>query len=270
MSTKRLLFHFFAFRGMEDFISYHIHMKCLEHYCHVFNEAIFVICVNDTNDTELIHSVESSLMNMGYDKNVKFIVKENTPFQESDTFYNELALKLGDYDGLTFFGHTKGFGNEMEARSKSSKITMEDMEKSIFYWIVGLYYFCLSNIEEIENYLYHTAEPTSYGAFKTKRDDIDTKYKWIYSGTFMWLNTQKLKHIIYLGKEKLPPFYNRYYSEQFCSEVIPFNDSRSFMNAYVANCGNFYTETLEMIYAFLLYNDDEINKFKTFYEEMRK
>ena len=140
---KRLIFYFHTFEGFLDNRAIQIHLRCLAYYCNVFDEALFIISVDDTKNDRLIYDTETALLKCGF-RNVQFKVHRNNPYCEAQPFFEEIVEKMNSLDGLTFFGHTKGEGNYNRKDANSEAVDA---------WILGLYYTNLSYLEEVENRL---------------------------------------------------------------------------------------------------------------------
>ena len=177
---KRLVFYFFTFENFMDNRAIKIHLKCLKHYAHVFDEALFIISLNDTDNSKLIFDTESELLKLGF-KDIRFKVHKNNAYCEGQPFFEEIVEKLKYLDGLTFFGHTKGVTNVCK---------LDANFESLDAWLLGMYYLNLEFIEEVEVSLCY--EPHRfYGAFLMNNED-GKGVNWFYSGTFFWMNCQTI------------------------------------------------------------------------------
>lgn len=201
----RLIFHFYLINNFEDNIINRLHFNCLAYYVECFDEAYFYIAVDEDICKETISLFETKIINYGF-LNVKFKIVQNTYYREAQTFKDEIADKLQEpYQGLTFFGHNKGITN--------IPIYGEEYVKK---WVVGLYYLSLNDLKHVDdsffNWVYDYA-PVFYGSFLSHSDTIGD----IYSGTFFWLNTNKLDHEIKQGIVKTPLLFDRTFAEIFPS-----------------------------------------------------
>ena len=189
---KRLIFHFYSFANFRKNYAIQLHLKCLKHYSSVFDEALFIISVDNINDNDLILETQIAILQCGF-KNVQFKIHENNLYYEAEPFYNEVISKLDILDGLTFWGHTKGTTNVLQEIK-----SMESLEA----WILGMYFLNLQFIEEVEWAL--CVEPHRfYGTFLT-----DLRESWahcyLYPGTFYWLNCPGIWRDLQLKMTKAP------------------------------------------------------------------
>lgn len=209
--SRRLIFYFYGFDDYKNNRAIKIHLNCLKHYCEIFDEAIFYISVNDVTNTSLITSIENDIINIGYNKNVKFVVVEDTEYHESLIFYEEVVKKLQDLDGITFFGHTKGITNYDRGYTQDC----------VDSWITGMYYLNLEFMEDVENRLI-AREGRFYGTFLSEigEDVINNgsmptnKNRLMYTGTFFWMNCTQ----IFSDYRTFPKLTSRWYTEMFPGE----------------------------------------------------
>ena len=137
---KRLVFYFYTFENFMDNRAIKIHLKCLKKYSNVFDNALFIISIDDVNNSPLIFETETELLKLGF-KDIRFKIHKNNGYCESQPFYEEIVRNLKYLDGLTFFGHTKGVTNYAK-----SDVDIE----SIDAWLLGMYYLNLEFIPEVE------------------------------------------------------------------------------------------------------------------------
>ena len=97
---KRLVFHFYVKEGWKEFITNRIHIECLRHYSHIFDEVVFVISLDDITNYELIRDVELSILDLNFTPKISFNIVENNYLRDSQTFYDFIASKLDEYNGL--------------------------------------------------------------------------------------------------------------------------------------------------------------------------
>lgn len=216
--NKRLVYHLYLYDGCFNSKVYKLHMACLSHFSYIFNQAIFVLALNDTENIELIKTAEKKIFENIHIDDIKFVVKENDDFREAKTFYDEIVNKMSELDGITFFGHIKGAGNEMEQSI--------DMEQ-VYNWIIAAYYLNFVDMNGVEWYLFSSPSFKTYGSLKCTWKDIENKYEWIYSGTFFWLNAQRIYLYLKNNEIEIPPLNNRYCAETFCGNILPFNNAET-------------------------------------------
>jgi hypothetical protein len=229
--SKRLIFYFYIKDNWIENTTNRIHLLCLKHYAHIFDEAVFVISVDDINNYELIHSFEMAVLDLGFTPNISFKIVENTYLREARTFYDLIAKKLDEYDGLTFFGHNKGLTN----------VNAYDVE-SVSLWILSLYYFSLEYYEEA-TYQLTDGRELSFGPLLNEINGMDInvteegiiprkhfiektemslgKEKYLYMGTFFWLNGGALYEYMRKNDKELPKLTDRWYAENFCANIFP-------------------------------------------------
>lgn len=261
---KKLIFHFYV---VNDWITHPIvslHLKLLRHYADFFDEAMFVIALNDINDTTTINEIETMLVDIGY-HNVEFkVVKNDAILRESMTFYEFFVKQLGKYDGILYFGHIKGVFDISSLNKKYENIS---------HWVCLLYYQTFS--KEYYNEISSNSRSIACGANKdiTLRDDYkkrlyNGKYDYCYGGTFLGINCPKL--IEWAKKTNTVidvPFHGTNYSENYISNVIPPELAFGKWCKHGKNRLDNY-DYLEATFDAL--NKSEINKFKDFYKKIHE
>lgn len=263
---KRLIFHFYAEKNYKENRAIKIHLNCLKYYSHIFDEALFCIAIDDAEDKDLYKSVEKDLIDCGF-KDIRFKEVKNDVYREARTFYEEVARNMSNLDGMTFFGHTKGYTNYIRMPNGA---TVESLDQ----WITGLYYFSLNNVEEVEQNLF--GQPffnNFYGSFLSycKIDCFGQDFP-LYSGTFFWVNG------LQLSQEKfwhIPKLDTLAYAENFLSKYYFYEDFSnkcnhrySGINDYMAYCTNYYYYSPEVIPLFFLENEEDLNKFIIYKNKM--
>lgn len=189
---KRLVFYFYTFKNFRDNRANQLHLKCLKHYSRIFDEALFVISLDETDDTNLIFETQVELLKCGF-KNIQFKIHKNGPYREAQPFYNEIVKNLRYLDGITFWGHNKGTTNYNREGAE---------QESIDAWILGMYYLNLEFIDEVEKSLCDDV-CRFYGAFLTDCTDTDWRC-FAYLGTFYWINGASVWDDSVLGRIQLP------------------------------------------------------------------
>ena len=106
---KKLVFHFYCDSEWENNQAVKLHLKCLEYFSHIFDDAVVVISTNDISNKDMIMSVKKKIICTLDVPSLTIKVKENTPFREAQTYHDEVLGQ--DYDGIVFFAHTKGYTN---------------------------------------------------------------------------------------------------------------------------------------------------------------
>lgn len=221
-----------------------LHLKLLSKYANRFDEIIFCIISDDDINVNTIKELQKIVIGFSH-KNITFKMYENTNYRESYVLYNEIALKLKELDGLTFFGHNKGISDSFGI--ENAKI-----------WIGALYFFSFET-ELPSNYL---NGPIAYGPLKSVdcnfkfKHAIQNKYDWVYCGTFFWVKCQEMYSYMKFWGEEIPDLTTRWYSELFLGNVIDRGEALTFNDKCLNGeeiVGANIVDILER-----LYNGDEI------------
>jgi len=253
----RLVYYFWipknGFNEMHE-----LHFKCLEKYSNLFDESIFFIAVDDIDNKDMLNIVkdtEKRLFNCGFIKNVTFnVIYNNEMYREGKIFKEEIVDKFRERDGLTFFAHTKGVST-YNINIESNKL-----------WVAAMYYFNLNFINDVIFYLNGTTI-NSYGFFRC----FDTEFKhiknrWMYCGTFMWLNCPKIYNYIISNNIIIPELYDKGYAEDFLGNIIPWTFSSS-KGKWVTKNQDMYNNC-KSILNFFVNSEDELNEFYKFYNNV--
>lgn len=260
--TRLVFYYWISEHGFSNIIN--VHYDCLKYYKNIFDEALFVLSIDNLENHEKIESIKNSILSIGF-KNLYFkIIKNNINIRES-ICVKEIIDTLNDYDGLTFFAHTKG---------ASDYDTQNFLFKYMSHWVVQMYYFNLNYINDVktklinENYL-------AYGAMMMENSNIATnRYRWYYPGTFFWINGKKIKKYIKYKNITVPGLDDwstiafsqqcRYYSENILGAIFPSELAASSLKKYDKE--NYFQ------YNHLHIKDKitkkEYNNYKKFYEKM--
>lgn len=271
MITKRLVYHFYAPEGFETHPVYRIHQYLLKKYNEIFNEALFVIAVDNIDDKEQIKKAKTFLLECDFN-NIEFRVEKNDYLYEVSTFDKYILQKLDALDGMTFFAHSKGIKDYHEG---------EKSIEAIYMWIFSLYYLSLKFYKEGEKMMFATSEDACFfGGLLAKykeKERIDKhfpKNNAMYIGTFYWMNC---KQIYSAHKNEIPYVYNRFYAENFPGSICHPYNFELYSHNYMMVKGEFtennpifrsVEETIK--YAEVLLTDDEFVEFKEEYNEMKK
>lgn len=265
MTKRRIIFHFYLPKKWRQLKSIQIHLSCLKFYAHIFNEAIFIISLDDITDTEAITYIENRLLDCGF-TNVAFKVKERSKLFESDTFYYEIIEKRKELDGITFFGHTECAEEEANGNIPFSQLSE---------WICGSYFLSLSHYWEAEEDLYGSPS-FAYGAYVSWDTEVPNKNHWEYAGNFFWINTQKLDNQYYSWGKEIQPLTDRFYVHNFWGNIFDITDLitdaetwmeiSSHNGASLQYCGKFNEEA--EYYNRLIMSEEELARFKEFKNKM--
>lgn len=278
---KRLVFHFYINENWEESIMNKIHLECLRHYSYVFDEVIFAISLDDTSNYELIKSLEYKLLELNLTPRISFKIVENTYLRDSKTFFDYIVDELNRYNGLTFFAHNKGTTN-------LNKYNLDNIMK----WITSMYFLSLEYIDEVVHTLTEGRELT-YGSLlnEIKYDEIEVtdegiepkqqfidrtrvflgEKKYLYMGTFFWLNGMTIYEYLRKNKIEIPKLADRWYAENFCSNLFPLDFAFSHRGRYSKNylddggdlegiiCNCFYEEEY---YDYVNFHNNIMNSIK--------
>ena len=262
MNTKlRLVYYLWVPDGFNWVMD--IHWKCLEYYHNVFDDALFLVSSNNNNNENIKYVIEK-IKSIGYDYAEIKLVENKEIERESFYVKSEIFDKLGEYDGLTFFAHTK---------SLSDTYLEADKEK-IILWISTMYFFNLNFIDDVKIKLIND-KYMSYAIYILYGDWCTTKYNWIYNGTFYWINGKKIENYIKDNNIELPSLTSwtkdpvnwrtsRLYSENILSYL--FSKDYAYTREKEGKYGlSFYEMTFD--YFKNNFNEDDYYAFVEFYEK---
>lgn len=164
---------------------YQIHYKLIKKYKYVFDEIIIIFVMQDNYD--IVFRLKSLFIDLldGI-KSITFITETNDQnYREGIIYKNYIIDNLNEYDGLTFFAHSKGVSN---------MYGLEHID-NLKLWIFSMYYLNLNWIDEVKNSIseYSTfGNKYCYGGLYFKDKRHNNVHNWFYSGSFQWINTKKL------------------------------------------------------------------------------
>lgn len=210
---KRLIFAFYCSNNEEDKIVRDLHLKMLEKYINMFDDVIFCFIINNDEDFGLVKEVEKTIIRFR-NKDISFKIYENTNYREALVYYNEIFLKMEELNGVTFFAHSKGWGN------------LHTKEELVAF-ISAAYFFSLEDLNNVHRFPF-------YGSLKMKNNspsnNTPIKNEWFYVGTFFWGNYQ----LVYRDhKNRFPAFSNRWFDECFPGNLYSFEECGSFNDEYI-------------------------------------
>lgn len=218
------MFNFYINNNWKEHHINKIHFFCLKHYSNRFDEMVFFVSIDDTTNTKEIYEFEEYIIGLNLCPNISFIVTQNHIFREAKNFYDHIALKLGDLEGLTFFAHNKGITNY-----DGPYYLNEEVEK----WITSMYYGCLERPDEMTYHL-TDARKLAYGTLLDIITDGFTddvlfddsmglwlgKNRYFYMGTFFWMNCPMIKYYMENNNIELPQLVDRWYAENFFANIF--------------------------------------------------
>lgn len=216
---KKLVFYFYICENWATNKANLVHFMCLKRYNEIFNEVEIYIATDDKQDYETINNVKLKFLSIFTKvESIQFTIIDNTVYREAIVLKQHVIDRLGQ-DDLVFFGHNKG----------TTDIVNHDYNPEyVIKWIVGLYFFSLEYICEVDACLYNSPFGMSYGPFLTLLKTPEGmelkhlgKYKWYYVGTFYWINSKKLYNFIKRFNIEIPPLDDRFYAENILANFYP-------------------------------------------------
>jgi hypothetical protein len=212
MGTKRLIYHFYLCNDYCDNVANKVHFECLKYYASVFDEIVIVFACDDNLDYGIKEKASKYFLDiLGCNGRITFKYMPNGIMRDAQTFYDEIATKMDILDGITFFGHNKGYTNVTD-----SSINVQ----SVLEWIIGMYFMSLNDIDDVSKRLMSDGEPRFYGSYLMVNDKIPNKYHAYYTGTFFWIHTMKVYEIVkYREGMKIPALFHRGYAEVFPGNI---------------------------------------------------
>lgn len=207
---KKLVFHLYCGEGWEHNEAIKIHFACLKHYQNVFDEMLIVLAIDGETNGEVASSVRKKIVEEITHPFLTIKMVKNTAYREAKTFYDEVIDQ--DYDGIVFFGHSKGYTNFNNKENK---------KKNIIEWIIGCYWLSLEFLDEAEIMLAHGTKYYNgnfYGSFKIAKGGRPSKDS-AYMGTFFWTNVTELKKILKDRGKELFKLSTRMSAEEFPGNI---------------------------------------------------
>ena len=271
---KKLIFYFYITPDFFERKTNLINVRCLKEYAHIFDEAEFYLSLDNVEDYDLIHKIESLLIDLPFRGNISFKIHQNDSYRESRIVESEIINKIDEQDCLLFFAHGKGFTNLEQYE-----------EESMCHWLIGCYYLSLNFIEEMESMIdSNNYTWISYGSFpllsqdKFEDDFVPEndryigriKHKWCFSGTFFWINTKRLSDHINTFNIKLPKIYDRYYSEKVLGNIMSYGgNAAGHNNMILYSNNNMYNDGVaKSALNFILQSEEERNEYNNFYNKI--
>ena len=227
---KTLLYHLYCGENFDTNPANIMHLLCLQQYVRIFDEAIFVISLDDIKNFKLIKEALMWIMKLGFNGKMTIKTQENTGLYEVETFKNEFLNNYEKLDGMVFFAHNKGTTNIM----KDGEFNI-----NVARWICGMYFYNLQFINEVEGFFTGTlrAPEVFYGTFlssfsKERQSYVHAMPNNIsgleYCGTFYWINMPKYKNCRKMGTVKDVEADSRFFAEEYPG---------MFFDRYAYGCG---------------------------------
>lgn len=175
---RNLIIHWY--NGNDMSLTDKMHIIMIKNYAKIFNGLITIFISDDNGDSN------NTIVKKQYEKIFNFfptqpkieVIKNDKINRESITFSIFLKTILKDDNNITFFMHNKGNTNKQTI--------------SVLMWCVGMYYFNLEHINEIEKELVDNKKVFAGTYFKRYNFGAFNRYKWHFSGTFFWINNSEL------------------------------------------------------------------------------
>lgn len=222
---KRLVFHWFIPRIITEDVEkyFNLHLNCLKHYADVFDECDIIIA-KDIDASENVARVRNNLIETGL-KNIHFYEKDNDDSREVNTFVHFCILRLPKQrDEITFFFHNKGLTHKFE--------------QTIIDWNCALYFFNLENVDVIIDAICHNNKKMVSGILLTENDRFGCKYHWVYSGTALWMNNDKIAEYISTNNIVLGP-KELHSAEEFFGNICDMSYAHSIGDVFVDSWGDY-------------------------------
>ena len=260
LMRKRLVFSFYVSEDWEESFSNRVHLAYLEHYHDVYDSAFFIVICDDVNDIGLISGFEKRIVDIGF-TSVEFKVTENTLLREAKPFYEEIVLKMKEFDGIVTWGHNKGVSS------------VYFYHEGIFNWISAMYYGTMGLMDDCEKKMvsnYYGGERYFYGAPLVEGNGKEIP--WIYSGTFFNMNPASIVRVMKVEGMEFPKLSNRAYAEMFPGSLFGYERMGSYKDSYLFHkFSDFYEYSPEdWDIAFKIIFNDEFDKFKELMEHIWK
>lgn len=190
---KTLVYHLYVKDDFEENIAYKIHQYCLCKYIHIFDKVKFTVSLDDLTRYDLIGFAYNWINSIGITCETQINVVKNNEMGETDTFEREI-LNLNN-DGMVFFAHSKGVSRLIDGQINSS----------VLYWILTLYYENLEFVDDIEKCFLDMPLKTSifYGTLlfgSEIHEPLKLAFGKHFSGNFYWINMPKYKNWREIGR----------------------------------------------------------------------
>lgn len=273
---RKLIYYLYLPKNWRETLLYNIHFNCLSYYSNCFDEAYFAISLDDIDDTDTILEAEQKLVEIfSTIKKIEFEVVRNNNLYEVPIFKKEFVDRIGE-DDLVFFAHGKGISNFAWCEPER-----------VYETVCALYYLSLQEEKEkreISNKLTKSdADMIAYGSLHTQytyKPHVKSRYEWHYMGTFFWVNSKRLKQYITNNNITIPEVCDRFYSENFLSNIFPITigEISEGLKGNVVLASAYHEKYMlsdtpnESIYNYILdyILEGEEEKFYNFVESMKK
>lgn len=250
---------FYAYINLNNIPDYiYNHLFLLDKYKSIFNGRIIItIGTDDEINPENISKL-SSLFSFFENAEID-VIKNDSENRESASFIEQLKKLKGNYhkESLTFYGHTKG--------------STYQFNPFVQKWMTSMYYFNLENLETV--YLQFKDGKLFSGIFKLNFPCPP----WVmvnhhYSGTFFWMNTDKLFSQNNWQDFQKGRFEVESYPGKFDSNLCGLSEDlfNDYINSTIPTGYNRYDLRFSGYWSIfhLATTEDKLNKFYKLIEEM--
>ena len=260
MAHRTLIFHFYFTPDWLSNEANKIHFSCLNEFSAIFDKAIIVICSDSLSENNKVEVV-SFFTKIIHSNDITYKFVKNTLYREADTFYNNVATKLGEIDGIIFFGHNRGVGS----------IYYDGVSKSSILKGVAVSYYAnlYAYAEDAEYSLTTEAGNKFYGVFLEKNENkIANKNHIWYAGTFYWLNPVRVFRYLESTNKTIPHICDREYAESFPGDLFDWNSGSVLCSPYsriLFNCNLYHNSEEVIAYAI---GEDKYDAFNDFFKKI--
>ena len=254
LAKKKLVFHFYIPQNWETHPIVHLHLKLLRHYSYYFNEMLIVIAVNDASDRKTIERVEEVIVRNCTGHIELKVIKNDPVLREAVTCHDDFVMEIENYDGVLYFGHSKGIRNVDDGYDYTN----------ICRWVCALYY------QLCDYHSFYTLctdlNALSTGALLTEIQfdvPVDTNHTWYYMGSFIGVMCTKfLRYCKLFKKDFKTPLGDRFYAEFY----LPYIHNKEFCvvqnNLYrIGQCDVYHNIDEHLT---TIFNNEEMDKFNNF------
>ena len=246
-----------------------LNQRILSRYSNLFDSALFCVVLDDVNNGELIEGAVKWILGAGPWNGLEIKIKPNSPFNDAQTFFDEIVNKLDSFKEMVMFGHNKG-----------TRWLDTGHRENVAKWVAYSYFSIFRNFEENVKKLADDVMVTGYVPIGGVLRPADTrninKYGWHAPGGITMFNPMKLRTYLKNYGEELPILSDRFSQEFFWGNVVDIKNPRLQHSVAFDGMQNqfFITEEFwpydidhtELIGWFL--PPEEVKKYKDFYDSL--
>ena len=185
---RNLLYNCCPLKGAEEVLRDNIERLCLydSFKPSIFNHRKIVIIKtgNELEDPDVVAPLFASL------GDVEFVLWPNDQkLQETAGFIEALGmLESTRKDEITFYAHTKGVGKAIHLNIPNDVVNIQEKHLvAVRQWRNRMYHECLNNVKRIDKVLQKHPACGCFFRLNPRRKNV-----WMFSGTFWWVNHQRL------------------------------------------------------------------------------